>query len=162
MRKLASDLQLRADRNEGEAAGRRRQAAPATRRPVLAVGTRLFNPLILRFAGTQHVRAYAVIEHRGRRSGRTYRTPVAARRTTDGFLVPMAFGEQADWFRNVQAAGACVIRWNGIDYHVVEPEIVSWATVRPSFRRAERLLAPLFAKRFVRMRRAPARAGDVA
>jgi len=152
MRKLASDLQLRADRNEGEAAGRRRQAAPATRRPVLAVGTRLFNPLILRFAGTQHVRAYAVIEHRGRRSGRTYRTPVAARRTTDGFLVPMAFGEQADWFRNVLAAGECVIHWNGVAYHVVEPELVDWETARQVLNWTGRLLAPLFSKQFVQLR----------
>jgi deazaflavin-dependent oxidoreductase (nitroreductase family) len=102
--------------------------------------------------------AYAVIEHRGRRSGRVYATPVAARPITGGFVVPMAFGEQADWFRNVVAAGECVIRWNGTAYHVIEPEIVDWATARQALNLVERMLAPLFANQFVRLRNAPVRA----
>ena len=135
-----------------------RRAAPMP----LRIGARLMNPIIRRLAGKRHVRLFALIAHQGRRSGRTYMTPVAARRTVDGFVIPMAFGEQADWFRNVQAAGECVIRWNGIAYHVVEPVIVNWATVRPAFRRVERLLAPLFAQRFVLLRRAPSPARDEA
>jgi deazaflavin-dependent oxidoreductase (nitroreductase family) len=135
-------------------------ARPA-RRPLLAFATRLLNPMIVQLAGKRHVRAYAVIEHRGRRSGRVYATPVAAVPTADGFVVPMAFGEQADWFRNVLAAGECVIRWNGAAYHVVEPELIDSATARQALGRVERLLAPLFAHQFVRLRLAPSRArGD--
>jgi deazaflavin-dependent oxidoreductase (nitroreductase family) len=137
------------------------KAARPVRRPVLAFATRLFNPLIVKLAGKRYVRAYAVIEHRGRRSGRVYATPVAAQPTADGFLVPMAFGEQADWFRNVVAAGECVIRWNGVEYHVVEPELVDWATARQALGRVERMLAPLFSKQFVRLRLAPSRAHGV-
>lgn len=124
----------------------------------LRLGARAINPLIKQLAGRRHVRAFAVIEHQGRRSGRTYATPVAARPTTGGFLVPMAFGDQADWFRNVQAAGGCTIRWNGAAYHVVEPEIIGWETAKPTFSRIERIFAPLFASQFVRLRRAPSRA----
>ena len=145
------------DQAGGGAAGAPLAAKPA-RRPVLAFATRLLNPLIVKLAGKRHVRAYAVIEHRGRRSGRTYTTPVAARRTADGFIVPMAFGEQADWFRNVLAAGECVIRWNGVAYHVVEPELLDSATARLALGRVERVLAPLFAHQFVRLRVAPSRA----
>ncbi len=148
--------QLSDDREGGGAAGTPLAAKPA-RRPVLAAATRLLNPLIVKLAGKRHVRAYAVIEHRGRRSGRTYTTPVAARRTADGFIVPMAFGEQADWFRNVLAAGECVIRWNGVAYHVVEPELLDSATARLALGRVERVLAPLFAHQFVRLRLAPTR-----
>ena len=137
------------------------KAARPARRPVLAFATRLLNPIIVKLAGKRHVRAYAVIEHRGRRSGRSYATPVAARPTTDGFLVPMAFGEQADWFRNVLAAGECVIRWNGAAYHVVEPELIDEATGRQALGRVERMLAPLFAHQFVRLRYAPSRASSV-
>ena len=158
MKTLASDTRGGEDRTGGGATGARRVAA-STRRPVLASATRLLNPIILKLAGKRHVRVYAVIEHRGRRSGHTYTTPVAARRTSDGFLVPMAFGEQADWFRNVLAAGECVIRWNGAAYHVIEPELVDWAMARLALSRVERMLAPLFAKQFVRLRLAPADAG---
>ncbi|HEX6799309.1 MAG TPA: nitroreductase family deazaflavin-dependent oxidoreductase [Ktedonobacterales bacterium] len=139
-----------------------RHAAKSSQRPVLARLTHLLNPLILKLAGRRYVRAYAVIEHRGRRSGRTYATPVAAQPTADGFVIPMAFGEQADWFRNVQAAGECVVRWNGTVYHVVEPELLDEATGRRALGPVERLLAPLFARQFVHLRYAPSSAGSVA
>jgi deazaflavin-dependent oxidoreductase (nitroreductase family) len=131
-------------------------AARPRRRPLFAFGTRLFNPLILRFAGRRHVGLYAVLEHRGRRSGRVYTTPVAVRRIPDGFLVPMAFGQGADWFRNVQAAGGCMLRWRGLVYHVVDPQILDMAAALPAFSRFQRLVAPLFARQFVRLRLAPA------
>ena len=139
-----------------------RGGVKATHRPVLARLTHRLNPLILKLAGRRHVRAYAVIEHRGRRSGRRYTTPVSARPTGDGFVVPMAFGEQADWFRNVHAAGECVVRWNGTTYHLVEPVLIDEATGRRALGRVERLLAPLFARQFVHLRYAPASAGGVA
>lgn len=138
-----------------------RRAAKQSHRPVLARLTHLLNPLIVKLAGKRYVRAYAVIEHRGRRSGRTYTTPVAARRVGDGFVVPMAFGEQADWVRNVQAAGECVIRWNGTAYHVVEPEPIDEATAQRALSPIARILAPLFARQFVHLRDAPLPADGV-
>ena len=86
--------------------------------------TRLFNPLVLRLAGTRLLPLYGVIEHRGRRSGKAFRTPVVVRPTGDGFVVPMPWGEGTDWYRNVRAAGECVIRWKGRDYPLVQPEVL--------------------------------------
>lgn len=163
MKMFASDTPGSEDRTGGGAVGTGQVATStsmSTRRPALGAATRLLNPIILKLAGKRYVRVYAVVEHRGRRSGRTYRTPVAARRTAEGFMVPMAFGERADWFRNVLAAGECVIRWNGVAYHVVEPELVDWTTARLALGRVERMLAPLFAKQFVRLRLASADAGS--
>src|SRR5258708_19419373 len=88
-------------------------------RSSLRVGTRLFNPLTLALAGSRRLPLFAVVHHRGRRSGRSYTTPVGARRTADGFVIPLTFGERADWFRNVQAAGACGIRWRSVDAPVL-------------------------------------------
>ena len=123
----------------------------------LRTGTRLFNPLILALAGSLRLPLFAVVHQSGRRSGRSYTTPVGARRTADGFVIPLTFGEGADWFRNVQAAGACVIRWKGADYPVIEPTVVDWATARPAFYPIERVLVPLIGiKQFVRLRNAPA------
>jgi hypothetical protein len=62
----------------------------------------------------------------------------------------------------VQAAGECVVRWNGRAYHVVEPELIDEATARRTLGPVERLLAPLFAHQFVRLRYAPSSAGSAA
>jgi deazaflavin-dependent oxidoreductase (nitroreductase family) len=67
---------------------------------------------------------YGVIHHRGRRSGKQFRTPVVVRPTQGGFIVPMPWGETTDWYRNVRAAGGCTIRWKGRDYAVVDPEVL--------------------------------------
>lgn len=86
--------------------------------------THLINPLVLRFSGTRILPLYGVLTHRGRRSGKTFRTPVVVRPTRDGFIVPMPWGEGTDWYRNLLAAGECVIRWKGRDYPLVRPERV--------------------------------------
>ena len=93
-------------------------------RGALRRATRLFNPLVLFLAGTPFLPLYGVIEHRGRRTGKAFRTPVVVRPTSDGFLVPMPWGERTDWYRNVRAAGECVIRWKGRDYPLVQPELI--------------------------------------
>src|SRR6516225_9847886 len=93
--------------------------ASASRRPrknfVLSL-SHVLNPLMMLLAGTRLMPLYGVIQHRGRRSGKTFRTPVVVRPIQDGFIVPMPWGEGTDWFRNVRAAGGCVIRWKGRDY----------------------------------------------
>src|SRR5713226_5242760 len=124
---------------------------------LLRAGTRRLNPLMLSLAGSRRLSMFAVVYHRGRRSGRSYATPVGARPTADGFVIPLTFGERAEWFRNVRAAGACVIRWRGADYPVIEPEIVDWETARSAFYPVERVLMPLIGiEQFVRVRHASA------
>ena len=118
--------------------------------------SRGFNPIMRSLAGRRHVAMFAMIHHRGRRSGRAYATPVGARPTANGFVIPLTFGEGADWFRNVQAAGEAVIRWNGADYRVVDPDVVDWSTARPAFHPVERVLMPIIGiDRFARVRHAP-------
>lgn len=130
-------------------------------RATIDVGRRLLNPLILALAGRRHVQFFGVIHHRGRRSGRAYATPVAARPTPTGFVIALTFGESADWFQNLRAAGGGVIRWNGVDYPVVDPVVVDWATACPAFRPAERALVPLIGiPRFVQLRHAAAGGND--
>lgn len=122
-------------------------------RSLLSLGTKLLNPLILSFAGSRYLPMFAVIHHRGRRSGRVYSTPVGARPTIDGFVIPLTFGKQADWFRNLQAANGCVIRWKGADYTLVKPEVVDWATARPAFYPLELAVMPVIGiEQFVRLR----------
>jgi len=89
---------------------------------------RTLNPAILGFAGRSQG-PYAVVHHKGRSSGKTYTTPVNVRPTPEGFIIPLYYGRNVDWCRNVLAAGSCTITWKGIDYSVVEPEVIEPATV---------------------------------
>jgi deazaflavin-dependent oxidoreductase (nitroreductase family) len=126
-------------------------------RPIINILRRPLNPVIIALAGSRALRSFAVIHHQGRRSGRAYATPVSARPIPGGFMIPLTFGEGADWYQNVRAAGGCTIRWNGADYAVVDPEIVELETARPAFSRIEQALLPLLGiERFVQVRYATA------
>src|SRR5512133_3238523 len=90
----------------------------AARRFHRAVG----NPLQMRSAGTPGTFA-SVIRHQGRRTGRTYQTPVWAVPTEDGFVIAIVYGSASDWLRNVLASGAAAIVHQGETYPVDQPEI---------------------------------------
>jgi deazaflavin-dependent oxidoreductase (nitroreductase family) len=53
-----------------------------------------------------HLPGFGVIIHHGRRSGRTYETPVNVFRRSDSY-VALTYGAGADWVRNVLTAGVC-------------------------------------------------------
>ena len=115
--------------------------------------TRLFNRLVLPLAGTRLLPLYGVIEHRGRRTGKVFRTPVVVRPTKDGFVVPMPWGERTDWYRNVRAAGGCVIRWKSRDYPMVQPEVIDAAAAGAAFGAFQRAMAARFGiARYLRLR----------
>jgi deazaflavin-dependent oxidoreductase (nitroreductase family) len=105
---------------------------PAPRSAFLGL-TRVFNKLVLPLAGTRWMPLYGVLEHRGRRSGKLFRTPVVVRPTPDGFVVPMPWGETTDWYRNVRAAGGCRVRWKDRDYMLADPSVVDTAAASASF-----------------------------
>jgi hypothetical protein len=114
-----------------------------------------FNIFVLRIAGSRYLRKYGVVHHRGRRSGRSYATPVAVLPTADGFVMPTAAGVGADWFQNLCVTGGGVIRWNGREYPVVDPVAIDWASARPWFGPLQRMVvAVLRVRHFVRVRHA--------
>ena len=53
---------------------------------------------------------WAVILHRGRRSGRQYRTPVLAFKCDRLLVIALLYGEESDWLRNLRARGGHVTR----------------------------------------------------
>lgn len=60
------------------------------------------NPVLVRLAGFG---PFVEIEHIGRTSGRTYRTPIMAFRDGDTVTIALTYGSEVDWLRNVRAAG---------------------------------------------------------
>jgi deazaflavin-dependent oxidoreductase (nitroreductase family) len=114
-------------------------AAPIshTRKPrlggILMKGARATAGLMRPLAGKRWNPIFSVVRHTGRRSGKTFETPVAARRVADGFVLALAFGTGANWYRNLVAADGGVIRWRGVDYVVGAPERISPETALPAF-----------------------------
>jgi len=131
--------------------------APAPRRrsnSLFSAATRLFNKPVLLLAGTRLMPLYGVLEHRGRRSGNVFRTPVVVRPTPDGFIVPMPWGETTDWYRNVRAAGGCRIRWKDRDYALGDPEVIDTAAAGATFSRFQRNMMRRFnIQKVLRLRR---------
>lgn len=130
-------------------------------RPIISMLRRPLSPVIVALTGRRRLRSFAVIHHRGRRSGRAYITPVSARPIPGGFIIPLSFGEGADWFQNLRAAGGGVIRWNGGDYAVNDPVVVNREAARPAFSALEQVLLPLMGiEKCVRVRCGPIAAHD--
>jgi deazaflavin-dependent oxidoreductase (nitroreductase family) len=46
----------------------------------------------------------ATILHRGRKSGKTYQTPMMIFDTDDGWVMALTYGSKVDWVRNLVAA----------------------------------------------------------
>jgi len=92
--------------------------------------THLFNPLILRVAGGRWFPMFSLLRHRGHKSGRIYATPVTAFPRGGYFWFGLAFGQDSGWARNVRAAGEAVLRYRGVEYHLVEPSVVEIADVK--------------------------------
>jgi F420H(2)-dependent quinone reductase len=107
----------------------RHDVALSRRRRFFGPLTRLLNPLIRRLAGGSHTPLFSLVYHQGRRSGRTYATPVGLGSTGETFLIPLTFGVDADWCRNVLAAGRCLVRSHGRTYVAVQPEVVNDVSV---------------------------------
>jgi hypothetical protein len=81
------------------------QGNGARRRLTIRFNKSFLNPLMLRMASRRRT-YYAALRHVGRRSGRTYVTPVVAKLASDHTVViPLPYGADTDWCRNLLAAG---------------------------------------------------------
>jgi deazaflavin-dependent oxidoreductase (nitroreductase family) len=99
------------------------------------------NPRVMRTAGTSQTQT-SFIEHVGRNTGRSYRTPIDVIESPTGLLIALPYGARADWLRNVQAAGSATVVTQGRRIGVGTPTIVATADV-----------ADLIPKRTMRMLR---------
>ena len=66
---------------------------------------------------------WAIVIHRGRKSGRTLRTPLWAFRRKDGYVIALTYGSGADWVRNVLAEGGCELESRRHHYELGSPRL---------------------------------------
>lgn len=106
---------------------------------IRAFNKHTLNPATLNIAGNR-LRIYSSVKHVGRRSGREYATPVVAEPLGDGFAIPLPYGANVDWHRNVMAAGKCTLRWNEQDYSLETPEIITSSDALGAFPFVQRII----------------------
>jgi deazaflavin-dependent oxidoreductase (nitroreductase family) len=100
---------------------------------------------------------FGVVVHRGRKSGRTYRTPVNLFATPGGYVIALTYGADTDWIRNVLAADGCELVTRGRTVRVCSPRIYHDET-RSSIRLPDRyILRLLGVSDFLALQTYPAR-----
>jgi deazaflavin-dependent oxidoreductase (nitroreductase family) len=105
------------------------------------------NPVVKKVA--RFLPSFAVIEHRGRKSGNDYETVVNAHRKGTTLAVILGHGK-ADWVKNVLAAGEADMHLFRRDVHIVNPRVVPAGTDDPTLpavaRRAARRIGVFVAE----------------
>jgi deazaflavin-dependent oxidoreductase (nitroreductase family) len=83
-----------------------------------------------------YIPPYAMVIHKGRRSGASYRTPVWAYRSGDELIIAIPYGQGSDWIRNLRAAGQGEViragrRYTLTDIRITDNRSLGAAAPRP-------------------------------
>ena len=74
---------------------------------------------------------FGIVEHIGRRSGKSYRTPVTVFSADvdgkPGVAIVLTYGPDRDWLKNLTAAGGGGMRRNGKHIGIADPKVVTTA-----------------------------------
>lgn len=97
-------------------------AAPTPRmRFMRPFTTHLFNRFSRLFA--HRLPGFAIISYSGRKSGKTYRTPMNVFRDGDSYVFALTYGSDVQWVKNVLAAGSAELQASGKTIHLTDPEL---------------------------------------
>jgi deazaflavin-dependent oxidoreductase (nitroreductase family) len=124
-----------------------------TRTGTSAWGTILkhtLNPLTLR-AARRGRGPFSIVTSVGRKSGKSYETPIIVQPTEGGFMIELTYGDQVQWYRNVVAAGGCKLTYKAVEYNIVGIEPVDAAAGLAAFPPSQRRILTLLRRsHFVR------------
>ncbi|WP_246150001.1 nitroreductase/quinone reductase family protein [Agromyces intestinalis] len=93
---------------EHERMPRRREWPARVRRAWLTTLKHTLNRLTGALARWGHG-PFSLIRTTGRKTGRTYETPLILAEVPDGFVAELTYGENVNWYRNLVAAGGGVV-----------------------------------------------------
>lgn len=83
--------------------------------------TAVVNRFTRLFAG--HLPGFAIVDYRGRKSGKRYRTPMNVFRDGNDYIFALTYGSDVQWVKNVIAAGECDLEIRGRWVHLIDPEL---------------------------------------
>jgi len=83
------------------------------------------NPVLRHVA--PHLPSFALVRYRGRKSGRRYEIPLNVFRDGDEWAIVLTYGSDAEWVKNVLAAGGAEMTTRGRAVRLVEPRVVAGA-----------------------------------
>ena len=83
----------------------------------------LFNPLMRPFA--RYLPGFAVIGYQGRRSGRSYSTPINVFRRDGDYIFALTYGPDVQWVKNVLAAGTARLEQRGRTVTLRDPRRIT-------------------------------------
>jgi deazaflavin-dependent oxidoreductase (nitroreductase family) len=115
------------------------------------MATRFVNPFTRLFAG--RAPGFGILTYRGRRTGRTYHTPINVFSNNDEYVFALTYGSRAEWVKNVLAAGQCWIRVRGRDVKLTDPQLIVDPTRRLVPPPVRPILGLADVTEFLRMRR---------
>ncbi|HZY27982.1 MAG TPA: nitroreductase family deazaflavin-dependent oxidoreductase [Jiangellaceae bacterium] len=98
---------------------------------------------------------FGIVQHRGRRSGRPYRTPINVFRVSGGYVAALTYGTDTDWVKNVLAAGGCELEVRRRRVRLTDPRVVHDETRHDMPLGVRRLLAVLGVTDFLYLAVAP-------
>jgi deazaflavin-dependent oxidoreductase (nitroreductase family) len=131
-------------------------------RPPLAVirpfTTHVFNPISRRFV--RWLPGFGILAYRGRKSGKSYRTPLNVFRHDGDWVFALTYGSDVQWVKNVLAAGEATLEKGRKRIRLVEPELIVDPERRLMPFIVRQVLGVMRVSEFLRMRPAqPGRGG---
>jgi deazaflavin-dependent oxidoreductase (nitroreductase family) len=103
------------------------------------------NPIQRLWAGW--IPLHGILAHVGRRSGKSYRTPLVVFRAEvdgqPGVAILLTYGPNRDWLKNLAAAGGGRMQRLGKTFDVADPHVLTKAEAAPHVARG---LRPIFAR----------------
>jgi hypothetical protein len=117
----------------------------------LSVIQRRLNPLTLDMARAGRG-PFSLVRHVGRKSGRTFETPLILADVADGLVAELTYGPGVNWYRNIVAGGGEVLhrrRW----YRIVSVEPFPTDRGRRAFGPAARVLLAVLRRHEFRLLR---------
>jgi deazaflavin-dependent oxidoreductase (nitroreductase family) len=76
---------------------------------------------------------FSLVRHVGRKSGRTFETPLILATTDGGFVAELTYGDRVNWYRNIVAAGRCDVVVKGKLHHIDRIEVMPADVGRAAF-----------------------------
>lgn len=74
--------------------------------------------------GSEH---FSIVRTVGRKSGKTFETPIIVQPIEGGFVCELTYGPEVNWYRNLVAANGGEIMRNGVTTKIVGLELMTTA-----------------------------------